>query len=129
MTTTSSSATSPAAKRILVVEDELMIRMLLEDMLDELGYTVAAEAGHLDEALEAAKTAVFDMAILDVDLNGKTCEPVAEVLATRGMPFVFTTGFGEHSLPQAYRDRPILKKPYQIDGLRQILEATLNGAR
>src|SRR5438067_12393846 len=93
-------AQPPAAKRVLVVEDELMIRMLLEDMLDELGYTVAAEAGHLDEALEAAKTAVFDMAILDVDLNGRTCEPVAEVLATRRMPFVFTTGFGEHSLPQ-----------------------------
>jgi hypothetical protein len=73
-----------------------------------------------------AKTAEFDVAILDVDLNGKTITPVAEVLTTRGMPFVFTTGYGEHGLPDAYRNRPILKKPYQINGLSQILERTLN---
>jgi CheY-like chemotaxis protein len=128
MGTNSRSGGSPAAKRILVVEDEVMIRMLLEDMLDELGYTVAAEAAHLDEALEVAKTAEFDIAILDVDLNGKSITPVAELLATRGMPFVFTTGYGVHGLPDAYRDRPVLKKPYQINGLGQILERTLNGA-
>jgi CheY-like chemotaxis protein len=127
MTTNPTSGDSPATKRILVVEDELMIRMLLQDMLDELGYTIAAEAAHLDEAIEVAKTAEFDVAILDVDLNGKTITPVAEVLATRGMPFVFTTGYGEHALPDAYRNRPILKKPYQINGLSQILERTLNG--
>ena len=58
------------ARRILVVEDELMIRMLLEDMLGELGYTVAAEAGRLEEALAAAQSAEIDVAILDVNLNG-----------------------------------------------------------
>jgi CheY-like chemotaxis protein len=83
------------AKRILVVEDEPMIRMLLEDMLGELGYTVAAEAAHIDEALEATKNADFDLAILDADLNGEPASPVADALVTLGTPFVFATGYGE----------------------------------
>ena len=79
---TSAAQVQPAmpAKRILVVEDELMIRMLLEDMLGELGYTVTAEAGRLDEALQAAKTADFDLAILDVNLDGQPISPVADAL-------------------------------------------------
>ena len=83
------------AKRILVVEDEPMIRMLLEDMLGELGYTVAAEAAHIDEALEATKNADFDLAILDADLNGEPASPVADALVPLGTPFVFATGYGE----------------------------------
>ena len=125
MTAPHPDAGAPPAKRILVVEDELMIRMLLEDMLGELGYTVAAEAARIDEALEAAKTADFDVAILDVNLNGQTIAPVAEVLAARGTPFVFATGYGERGLPEAYRDRPTLKKPFQMEGLKQMLESAL----
>ena len=125
------SATQPQsrgpAKRILVVEDELMIRMLLEDMLGELGYTVAAEAARIDEALEAAQTADFDIAILDVNLNGQPISPVADALVARGMPFVFATGYGERGLPEPYRDRPTLKKPFQLDGLKQMLQSALDG--
>src|SRR4029453_7351504 len=80
------------AKRILVVEDEPMIRMLLEDMLGELGYTIAAEAARIEEALEATKNADFDLAIIDADLNGQPASPVADALVTRGPPFVFATG-------------------------------------
>ena len=112
------------AKRILVVEDEPMIRMLLEDMLDELGYTVAAEAGHIDEALEATKNADFDLAILDANLNGEPASPVADALVTRGTPFVFATGYGQ--LPEPYRDRPTLRKPFQMDGLKQMLQSALD---
>src|SRR5437660_11435818 len=83
------------AKRILVVEDEPVIRMLLEDMLGELGYTVAAEAARIEEALEATKNADFDLAILDADLNGQPASPVADALVARGTPFVFATGYGE----------------------------------
>ena len=111
--------------RVLVVEDEAMIRMLLEDMLGELGYTVAAQAGRVDEALEAAKTAAFDVAILDINLNGQTIVPVAEALDARGMPFVFATGYGELNLPEAFRNRPTLKKPFQMEGLKQMLDDAL----
>jgi CheY-like chemotaxis protein len=114
------------AKRILVVEDELMIRMLLEDMLGELGYTVAAEAARIEEALDAAKNADFDIAILDVNLNGQPISPVADALVARGMPFVFATGYGERGLPEPYRDRPTLKKPFQMDGLKQMLQTALD---
>jgi len=120
----SASDAQPAlfSKRILVVEDELMIRMLLEDMLGELGYTVAAEAGHIAEALEAARSGDFDVAILDVNLNGEPISPVADALVARGTPFVFATGYGERGLPEPYRDRPTLKKPFQMEGLKQMLD-------
>ena len=113
------------ARRILVVEDELMIRMLLEDMLGELGYTVAAEAGRLEDALAAAQSAEIDVAILDVNLNGQPILPVADALAARGTPFVFATGYGERGLPEPYRDRPTLKKPFQLEGLKQMLDHAL----
>ena len=106
-----------------------MIRMLLEDMLGELGYTIAAQAAHIDEALEAAKTADFDLAILDVNLNGQPISPVADALVARGRPFVFATGYGERGLPEPYRDRPALKKPFQLDGLKQMLEIALDRSR
>src|SRR5258708_37108832 len=90
------------AKRILVVEDEVMIRMLLEDMLGELGYIVAAEAARIDEALEATKNADFDLAILDGNLNGEPGAPVADALVARGRPFILTTGERERRAPYRY---------------------------
>jgi CheY-like chemotaxis protein len=117
----------PRGKRVLIVEDELMIRMLLEDMLSELGYTIAAQAARVDEALQAASTAEFDLAILDVNLDGEPISPVADALAARGTPFIFATGYGERGLPEPYRDRPTLKKPFQMDSLERVLQSTLEG--
>jgi CheY-like chemotaxis protein len=110
-----------APRRVFVVEDEVMIRMLLEDMLADLGYGVAASAGGLDEAIALARDSDFDLAILDVNLNGHAVYPVAEVLARRGVPFVFSTGYGERGLPEPYRDRPTLQKPFQLENLEKAL--------
>src|SRR5262249_24108691 len=118
---TTEAGTAQPTARILIVEDELMIRILLEDMLQELGYSIAAEAARVEEALEATRNTDFDLAILDVNLNGQTVLPVADALAARGTPFVFATGYGDRGLPETYRDRPTLKKPFQMDGLKRVL--------
>lgn len=73
---------------VLLVEDEVMIRMMVADMLEELGYTIVAEAGDIDEA-QARSVHRFDIAILDVNVNGKVITPVAEAVQVRGKPFVF----------------------------------------
>jgi CheY-like chemotaxis protein len=117
----------PRGTRVLIVEDEAMIRMLLEDMLEELGCTIVATAGGIEEALAAARDQNFDVALLDVNLQGINTGPVAKVLAARSVPFVFATGYGEQGLPEGYRDRPALKKPFQTDGLARMLQSALAG--
>ncbi len=118
-----------ASKRILVVEDELMIRMLLQDMLADLGYTLAGEAGRIEDALTLAKQSEFDVAILDVNLNGQPISPVVEVLIERGLPFVFATGYGQRGVPENYRTSPTLQKPFQADALAEAIEAATPNAR
>jgi len=112
---------SEAPKRVLVVEDEYLIRMLLEDMLADLGYGVAAAVGTVAEASEIAASGEFSVAILDVNLDGQEIFPVADILAERSLPFVFVTGYGERSLPDRYRDRPALQKPFQAEQLSATL--------
>jgi CheY-like chemotaxis protein len=112
---------SSATRSVLVVEDEYLIRMLLEDMLDELGYGVAAAVGTISEAQQLAANGEFNAAILDVNLDGQEIYPVADILAKRGLPFVFVTGYGERSLPEAYRGRPALQKPFQTEQLKTTL--------
>jgi len=116
---------SKTAPRILVVEDEYLIRMLLEDMLTDLGYEIAGAVGNIKEASELATTADFNLAILDVNLDGQEVFPVAEILAKRGLPFVFVSGYGENSLPDPYRGRPSLQKPFQAEQLKTTLAGLL----
>jgi CheY-like chemotaxis protein len=116
-------ANAASGRRILVVEEELMIRMLLDGMLEDLGYTMTAEAGAIDEAVALAKQADVDAAILDVNLNGQPITPVVEVLIKRGVPFVFATGYGAGGVPEAYRGNPTLQKPFQSEALEQALKA------
>jgi len=110
---------------VLLVEDEVMIRMMVADMLEELGYTVAAEAGEIGEALRLAQSTYFDIAILDVNVNGKVISPVADLLKARNRPFIFATGYGSSGLPEEYRDRPALQKPFQIETLGKMIDTTL----
>ena len=110
--------------KLLIVEDDVMIRVVLADMLCELGYTVAAEAASIDEALEATRKTHFDLAILDADLMGRSVSPVADALVARDIRFVFITGYGDHGL-SAYRNRPTLRKPFQIDTLKRALQGRL----
>jgi CheY-like chemotaxis protein len=116
---------SVPGKRVLVVEDELMIRMLLQDMLLDLGHTLAGEAGRIDEALTLARHGDFDVAILDVNLNGEPITPVVDILVERGLPFVFATGYGQRGVPESHRTIPILQKPFQAEALARAIEAAV----
>jgi CheY-like chemotaxis protein len=106
------SPASSSRRRVLLVEDEAMIAMLVEDMLEDLGHELVTVASRLDEALAAAKTGAIDVAILDLNLAGVLTYPVADALAERGIPFVFATGYGSSGLKDAYADRPALQKPF-----------------
>jgi DNA-binding response OmpR family regulator len=112
---------------VFLVEDEAMIRMMVADMLEELGYHVAAEAGEINEAIRLAGTTEFDIAILDVNVNGKVISPVAELIKARNRPFIFATGYGTQGVPENYRDRPALQKPFQIETLAEVIASTLRG--
>lgn len=109
------------ALRILVVEDEMTIAFMLEDMLLDLGYEVAGVAMRLPDALRAATSLEFDLAILDVNLDGLKSFPVAEALKTRGIPFAFATGYGAAGIERAYADLPVLKKPFMQAELDRVL--------
>ena len=115
--------------RVLVVEDEVMISTLVEDMVTELGHSVAAHAASLEEAAGLAEGGDFDVALLDVNLQGQTVESVAATLARRGKPFVFTTGYGERVIPPEFKDRPMLPKPYQLEQLGEILSRVIKQGR
>ncbi|MEA2804083.1 MAG: hypothetical protein QOE49_4178 [Rhodospirillaceae bacterium] len=108
-------------RRVLVVEDEVIVGMLLEDMLEDLGCEVAAISTHLEQALHLARTLDIDLAILDVNLRGTQSFPVADVLSVRSVPFLFATGYGAQILKPPYSGTPTLQKPFQLDDLRQIL--------
>ena len=112
----------PDVQRVLVVEDEVLVGMLIEEMLQELGYELAALATHLEQALSLARSESFDFAVLDINLDGKQSFPVADVIRARGLPFVFATGYGSRILGEPYTDTPILQKPFSLADLRRALE-------
>ena len=111
--------------RVFVVEDEALILYTLQDMLEELGCEVVASALRIDDALSKVGALAFDVAILDVNVAGERIDPVADVLANRGVPFLFATGYGARSLPENHRERVVLAKPYRTGDLRAALDAAL----
>jgi CheY-like chemotaxis protein len=124
----SSLASSLQGRRVLIVEDELMIRMLLEDMLGDFGCIIAGEAGTIDQAMALVRDTAFDVAVLDVNVEGVVITPVAAELAARGVPFVFATGYGARGLPDGYTDRPVVQKPFETVALEKALGVALAGA-
>lgn len=107
--------------RVLIIEDEAMVAMLLEDILNEFGCKVAGIVSELDEALVKCAEGRFDVTILDVNLNGSRTFPVAEKLAELRLPFVFSTGYGLAGVPPAFRGIPVLSKPFQEHDLKDAI--------
>ena len=114
-----------AGRRVLVIEDESFVLMLLEDTLAEIGCEVAGTASRVGEALDKLNSLLFDVAILDVNLNGSQTLEVAARLAQAGVPFVFATGYGAASLLSHFEGVPILQKPFQQCDLEGALRLAL----
>jgi CheY-like chemotaxis protein len=116
------SAINLKGLRVLIVEDESMVAMLMEDMLQDFGCSVVGMVARFDDALKQATSGpTFDVALLDVNLHGKQTFPVAEALAARGIRFIFATGYGEAVLPPPLQGGPILQKPFEQDALERAL--------
>ena len=113
------------AARILIVEDEIIVAMFLEDLLADFGYEVAGVISHLDDAM--AHPADYDLAVLDVHINGRPVFDFADRLASRGTPFVFATGYGPRGIPDRHAGRPVLQKPFQPEELKWTLSQALDG--
>ncbi len=109
--------------RILVVEDDSLLAMLIQDMLSDLGYEIVGVASTLSEGKQMAAGMAFDIAILDVSLHGEKAFPIAQLLEDRQIPFVFSSGYAQEDMEPEYSGRPLLRKPYQLDELEQILAA------
>ena len=114
-----------AGRRVLIVEDDPFIAMAVEETLVDFGLTIAGVARNLREAVHLARVADFDIALLDVNIGHETIDGVAEAVDARGKPFVFTTGHGRAGLPEAYRERAIVEKPFYVDEILNALRAEL----
>lgn len=99
--------------KVLVVEDEMMIAMLIEDMLEELGCELIGPASKVERALELIASETIEIALLDVNLDGQATDAVAYELQRKGIPFVFATGYGATGVPKQHNDRTVLQKPFQ----------------
>ena len=108
--------------RVLLVEDEPLIAMMLEDFLDLLERQCAGTADSVETALALVEAGGFDCAILDVNLRGgEKSWPIAAALAEKGIPFVFATGGADDMLIEEFRGWPVLQKPFTMDGVEQAL--------
>ena len=113
-----------SVQRVLIVEDEPLIAMMLEDFLDVLGKQAVATVDGVAAALDAVAAGGIDAAILDVNLRGgEQSTPIAEALAARAIPFVFATGGNGDGVDERFRDRPRLQKPFTMDGVEKALAA------
>jgi len=114
-----------SGRRVLVLEDEMLVLMNIENMLAEMGCESVTAAASVNEALDLLAEQQFDVALLDVNLNGCESYPVADALAVRGVPFAFSTGYSAAGIRNDHRDRPVLRKPYQHAELVRIVTGLL----
>ena len=117
-----------AQMSILLIEDEALIRMMLVEMVEELGHRVVAEAGSVMVGRSLAEIAEYDLAILDINLQGFSVEPIAEAIRDRGLPFFFLSGYGSAGVPDGFRRERMLHKPCTPEELRSMIDLVLANA-
>ena len=115
--------------RVVIVEDVSLVAMLLEDMLADWGCTVVAVVSEMEGAEEKLTSILFDLVILDINLNGAHTFEIAQWLARRRIPFVFSTGYSAAGIPENFRKVPVVNKPFERDELELALLSSVSGAQ
>ncbi|MFN3814889.1 response regulator [Brevundimonas sp.] len=119
-----------AGRKVLVVEDESLVAMLLETILEDMGCIPVGPVSTVDEGVHKAENEPdLDLALLDVNVAGREVFPVADALAKRGVPVVFSTGYGEAGLPEKWRGANALQKPFSEAAVRDAMLNALGVAR
>jgi DNA-binding response OmpR family regulator len=111
--------------RVLVVEDEYLVAILIEEILESAGCIVRGPIPRVPAALDAVDHEDYDAAVLDVNLAGERINPVADALSHRKVPFLFVTGYGANALPSEYAQRPYVCKPFRMADLLGALSTLL----
>ena len=122
-------ASDLAGLRVLVVEDEMLVSLLIEDTLTESECIVVGPYDRVPAALEAARTLMLDAAVLDVNLAGTKVYPVAEMLSARGVPFLLLSGYGAGAVPIEHPSWPMCSKPFRPELLLAMLAELVTSAR
>ncbi|AAY37423.1 response regulator [Pseudomonas syringae] len=111
--------------KVLLVEDETMLAMLMEMMLEDLGFATAYHASTLNDGIEYARNGEYDLAILDINIIGGNSFPIAAAIADRGIPFMFCSGYGRLGIPDAWLNRRCVAKPFSAEQLSEALSELL----
>jgi DNA-binding response OmpR family regulator len=119
--------TGQTAKRVLIVEDDVLLAMHLEDLLIALGQEVVGQATRIDMEMELARECDIDFEVLVIIVAGTKSFPVADVLRQRGIPFAFATGYGAEGVMDGYRNYPALQKPYAQEDLERTIAQVFRG--
>ena len=114
--------------RVLIVEDEAAISMLIEDMVHEYGTEIVGPAATVERAMGLVRSERIDAAILDVNVRGMMVFDLADAIRSAGIPIVFATGYRSHIIPDRFKDAHILEKPFTFDALREALDLALAGS-
>lgn len=116
-----------AAARILIIEDETLISMMLEDFIEILGYELSDTAETLESGLAAVETSEFDVAVLDINLRDRKASwPIADALDEKRIPFFFTSGADLEKPPERHQNRLFLAKPFTLHGVDDALKRALS---
>jgi len=116
--------------RVLVLEDEALVAMLIEDQLLDLGYEIVGPAANAAQAIALCENERVDAAVLDINLGGgQRSDSVAELLSKQEIPFVFVTGYGKVGVDERFKDAAVLQKPFTRDELEAIMAQRLHATR
>jgi CheY-like chemotaxis protein len=115
------------SKKILIVEDEIIVLMMLEGMLQDMGFEAISSASTNEKAISLIQNQSFDAALLDMNLNGRSSSDVADALAEYHVPFAYATGNSTHDTRDGFRDHPVLRKPFSDQEFNRVILALTQG--